>query len=44
MGPSIGSQNIGRLGYLHWFGKPFFFRSRAVADIGVELFKPVEER
>jgi hypothetical protein len=44
MGPTMGSQNIGRLGYLHWFGKPFFFRSRAVADIGVELFNPVEER
>jgi hypothetical protein len=44
MGASTGSQNIGRLGFLHWFGKPFFFRSRAVADIDFELFNPDEER
>jgi hypothetical protein len=43
MGPRLGSENIGRLGYLHWFGRPFFFRSKAVADIGLELFRPDKE-
>lgn len=38
MGATTGSQIIGRLGYLHWFGRPFFFRSKAVADIELELF------
>jgi hypothetical protein len=43
MGPSLESKNIGHLGYLLWFGRPFFFRSRAVADIGLEMFRPADD-
>ena len=43
MGPRMGSEIIGRVGYLHWFGRPFFFGSKAVADIGLELFRPVDD-
>jgi hypothetical protein len=43
MGPRLDSEDVGRVGYLHWFGRPFFFRTKAVADIGFELFRPAKE-
>ncbi len=40
MGNSMGSTVLGRFGYVHWFGRYYFFRSKAVADIGLELYEP----
>jgi len=40
LGVRMGSQVIGHAGYLHWFGRYFFFRSRQVIDIGFEFFEP----
>jgi hypothetical protein len=37
MGKHLGSNIIGRVGYIKWFGRIRFFRSRSVADIGLEL-------
>ena len=40
MGKHMGSDTIGYVGLLKWFGRYFFFRSRQVADIGFEFFEP----
>jgi hypothetical protein len=37
MGKHLGSRVVGRIGYINWFGRIRFFRSRSVADIGFEL-------
>jgi len=40
MGLHMGSIQIGRAGYLAWFGRLIPFRSRAVKEIGFEFFRP----
>lgn len=40
LGAHMGSHPIGHIGFLNWFGWYFFFRSRRVADIGFEFFRP----
>ena len=40
LGAHMGSHPIGHIGFLNWFGRYFFFRSKRVADIGFEFFKP----
>jgi hypothetical protein len=39
MGGSMDSKDLGRFGYVHWFGRYYFFRSKAVADVGMELYE-----
>ncbi len=34
---SLGSRFLGLAGYAEWFGRPRFFRTRAVRDIGFEF-------
>ena len=43
IGARMESRVIGHAGYLQWFGRYFFFRSKQVADIGFEFFKPAGE-
>lgn len=43
LGVHMGSHPIGHIGFLNWFGRYFFFRSKAVADIGFEFFAPAEK-
>ena len=40
IGKYMGSYVIGYIGYLKWFGRYFFFRSKRVAEIGFEFFEP----
>ncbi len=40
VGARMESRAIGHAGYLQWFGRYFFLRSRQVADIGFEFFEP----
>ncbi len=40
MGKRLGSEVIGRVAYVRWFGRIRFFRSRSIRDIGFELVEP----
>lgn len=40
MGEKMGSQNIGHVGFVKWFGRYHFFRSRPAANIGFQFFQP----
>ena len=37
MGKHLGSKIIGRVGYIKWFNRIRFFRSRSVAEVGFKL-------
>lgn len=39
MGKHMGSNIVGYAGYIHWFGRYFFFRSRAARDVGFRFFE-----
>jgi hypothetical protein len=39
LGKHMGSDSIGYIGFLKWFGRYFFYRSRLVAEIGFEFFQ-----
>lgn len=40
IGARMDSRVIGHAGYLQWFGRYLFLRSKQVADIGFEFFEP----
>lgn len=40
MGKHMGSQNIGRVGFLRWFGRYRFFLSGPAKEIGFRFFQP----
>ena len=44
MGKRLGSEVIGRVAYVRWFGRIRFFRSRSARDIGFELVEPPASR
>jgi hypothetical protein len=39
-GKSMGTQVIGHIAYVEWFGRLFLFRAKAIKEIGFEFFRP----
>ena len=44
MGKHLGSHTIGHVGFVRWFSRDIFFRSRPAADIGFQFFQPSREK
>jgi hypothetical protein len=44
MGKHLDSHIIGHVGFLRWFSRYLFFRSRSAADIGFQFFQPSREK
>jgi ribosomal protein S18 acetylase RimI-like enzyme len=43
-GKHMGTQNIGHVGFMKWFGRYHFFRSGPAAEIGFQFFQPSREQ
>ena len=44
MSKHMDSQNIGHIGFVKWFGRYRFFRSRSAAKIGIRFCQPSREK